>query len=141
MAGKAKTAIRLAILSIVLAITALSTANAADWNICTGTFSTVLFHEEAGDFLGTELRIITYSQTDPDLYQGSLVDCQGWPGKMSVVHPVCDGSTIRFTFPDYMGNEASFTGSVSKQGLEGTVTYSSGASEQWSLPRGKGYWD
>ena len=108
-----------------------------------GTFSSIYYHDEAGDVLGNELRIIPYfhDNADANQYQGVLAICAGVPGGMMVVHPVCDGDTMRFTFPYDQGKEASFEGTVSKQGLEGTVTYSSGATEQWSLPRGKGYWD
>ena len=103
----------------------------------TGTFSDMHFVKEAGDLLGTEIKIVYAG----DSYQGALQFAEGAPSELVIVKIHKDGNKISFSIPDDNPYAGGFQGSVSNEALQGEFRFKSGGTEKVTLHRGKSYWD
>jgi hypothetical protein len=103
----------------------------------TGTFSDLHFVKEAGDLLGTEIKIVYAGGS----YQGALQFAEGAPSELVIVKIHKDGNKISFSIPDDNPYAGEFQGSVSSEALQGEFRFKSGGTEKVTLHRGKSYWD
>ncbi len=122
--------------SIALLSAMLVTVAVPDLRIA-GTYSSLAYHEEGGDLLGYEVRIIP---TNKGL-RAVVQIAEGGAGEVNVVQVVQTGETLAFNIPLADDAPARFEGKVTARGLEGTVTFPSGASERLILRRSVSYWD
>jgi len=95
------------------------------------------FIEEAGDVLGTEIRI-AYAG---DGFQGVVQMAEGAPGRLMLVDVVQSGNDIRFELPADNELPGSFRGKISNGWLRGEFRFKNGFIEKVALRRGKSYWD
>jgi len=109
-----------------------------------GTFTNLRWHEEAGDILGIEVRIVMGWKT----YQATVQLGEGEPSDLVLAKQVLvKGTSIEITFMDPFPNRASRTtmkiqGQIRSDRLVGRIIYSpSGNSETINLPRTKSYWE
>ncbi len=100
----------------------------------TGTFSSMYFHPEAGDLLGTEIRIV-YTRNG---FQGTYQQAQGEPSELILFKPIIDDDnhiTFSFTSP-WDGTQVTISGRITDAGLE---------TKRWKgdrlLKRMPSYWD
>lgn len=112
----------------------------------TGTFSSFAYHEESGDLLGVELRIVPIRSG----YQGTFQMAQGGPEAMILVQPRFQGNEISFGFVSSGGTPGLFKGTVADDGVRGTLTFFPGGEPtpytgfgdaHLFLKRTCGYWD
>jgi hypothetical protein len=118
----------------------------------TGTYSDLRFNEEAGDLLGTEIRIVVAK----DGYAATLQFGEGGASDLIVVPIHFDfeiapvGESIRPTTPESEGVQftipsgeytGKFKGKVTRKYLQGTFEFTAGGKEQIKLPRKKSYWE
>lgn len=100
----------------------------------TGTFSSMYFHPEAGDLLGTEVRIV-YTRKG---FQGTIQFAEGEAGELILIKPIIDDDnhiTFEFTDPS-TGDRIAISGRITDAGLE---------TKWWKgddlLKRVPSYWD
>ena len=118
----------------------------------TGTFSDMRFIEDAGDVLGTEVRIVKTAEG----YQGMVQFAEGHPDPLSLAVVSFgneDAVSMRFQDSDKAHRKSyfptSFEGHITKTGLEGVFRFGGDVSKyeavnwDWEvkLPRRKSYWD
>jgi len=92
---------------------------------------------EAGDVLGTEIKIVYAG----DHYQGALQFAEGAPGELIIVDVESKENSIQFAIPDgnpYAGN---FSGKIKNGWLRGAFRFKSGGEGKVALHKGKSYWD
>jgi len=106
---------------------------------CTGTFSSLSYHEEGGDLLGMELKIVRVRKG----YQGALQIAEGGPSELMAVDVECDGASVKFTGPDvyrvYGGGV--FEGTLDSKGIKGRFRFKGEDGDLETLHRGRGYWE
>jgi len=104
----------------------------------TGTFSSLRYHDESGDVLGTEVRIVAGRHG----FQATIQVAEGSPSNLVLVPTVeaTPDGRIRFVLPPNDLTLKSFDGVVSDADLSGTWTYSDGRTERIHLKRGESYW-
>ena len=100
----------------------------------TGTFTNAFWHEEAGDLLGIELRIVLAKGY---VFQGTLQWFEGGPVDLRLVNVVVEDNHIIL---EDIGNPgvSIFEGAVERDGIRG---YFKGFSEEQFLRREPGYWE
>ncbi|MGH7404426.1 MAG: hypothetical protein ACREJA_00910 [Candidatus Methylomirabilales bacterium] len=113
---------------------------AAETNLrYTGTFSSLEYHKEAGDLLGTEIKIVSTRKG----YQGALQIAEGGPSELMVVDVFFEKDVIRFEIPKtyavYGG--ARFEGKIDAKGIKGAFRYQTHVGDPEYLVRGPSYWD
>jgi hypothetical protein len=101
-----------------------------------GIYSDLHYIEEAGDLLGTELKIVKVG----DRYKGSLVIAEGEPSKEIPVDIKVSGAQIRFSIPEEGGYPGEFQGEIGKHFLTGEFRFTNGGSSKVKLRRGDSYW-
>ncbi len=80
----------------------------------TGTFSSMYYHEEAGDLLGWELRIVQ----GKDGFEGTWQVAYGQPDSLVLIKPKIEDRTITFSY-SYDGKEFyHFKGKYTDYGIE-----------------------
>lgn len=124
-------------LCILAAAGACSASDAPDPS---GTFTDHRFLPESNDPYGLELRIVP----TPGGYQGILQICDGEPLEPGLVDVALDGSRLSFDFTAPDGTAQRFQGSLSRLGIQGTLTEKgSSKPEPHFLKRGGGsvIWD
>ncbi len=104
-----------------------------------GTFSSLRYHEEAGDLLGAEIKIVPVEEGSEDRYQGAMQIAQGAPSQLMLVEVKYTHDTIEFNLPK--PHEGKFTGIINAKGIVGKIVFTNGAVSKQNLPRKKGYWD
>jgi hypothetical protein len=103
-----------------------------------GTFTNLDFHEEAGDLLGLEIKIVPVAGG----YQAVVLESVGEPQPLIVVDLSVEGTKIAFDVRGDEGDVAwTFSGTVSARSLSGTIRRGSNATEEVVLSRRCGYWD
>jgi hypothetical protein len=102
-----------------------------------GTFSSLAYNAEGGDLIGYEVRIIPSNEGLKALVQVA----QGDSGKVYLVGVDQKGNVLSFDVPLSSNVHGRFEGTVSLNGLDGTISYPSGAIEQVSLKRTTSYWE
>lgn len=104
----------------------------------TGTFSDLYYHEEAGDLLGFEIRIVLTRNG----YEGTFQAAQGGPESLILLKNISvKGNTLEFKIPADFSWAGEFIGKISKNRLTGTLTLNNGNKIALVLKRGKSYWD
>lgn len=111
-------------------------SQAADKIKYTGTFSNLAYHEETGDLLGVELRIV-YTRAG---YKGILQIAEGGAGDLIIVSPIIKGDKISFTINHAPYNSV-FNGTISNDDITGYFIYKNGVKSKEELPRKQSYWD
>lgn len=125
--------------SILLAalLAFMQVACAAEKVKIAGTYSSLNYHQEAGDLLGYEFRLIPTKQGFKAVIQVS----EGGIGNVFLVDVDEKSGSISFDVPvssDYVGR---FRGELTRDGLDGVVNYPSGVSEKVLLKRSVSYWE
>ena len=106
-------------------------------NICTGTFSNLSYNSNAGDIIGTEIRVVLTNVG----YKAVVQISEGGPGPLLIVDVQCDGKKISFNILEPKQSQSErFVGLITKKGLSGQFFYLNG-SEKIILRRTKSYWD
>lgn len=131
--------IRTSVYTVIIACTVFgficSPAVASDAEVYqkTGTFSSMYYHEEGGDLLGIELRIV-YTR---DGYEGVLQFGEGEPSRLTIVEPIIHGNSISFNYcTKFSGGH--FDGVYTETGIAPkTPDKESG----WNLRRKSSYWE
>jgi len=103
----------------------------------TGTYSDMHYVSDAGDVIGTEIKIV-FTGTD---FEGALQIAEGSPGQLILVHVEREGNSVSFAIPDNSPYAGNFRGSISGGALRGDFQFKTGGSETVVLRRGKSYWD
>ncbi len=103
----------------------------------TGTYTSLSYHQESGDLLGAEIRIV-WTQKG---YQGTLQISEGTPGPLIVITPHITNKEITFEIADPHPDASRFTGKFDGQKLKGVLHYKTGGKMELELIRGKSYWD
>ena len=104
----------------------------------TGTFSTLEYHQEAGDLLGVELRIVWTNQG----YQGTIQIAEGGAGNLILLKNInIENENIEFVFDYNTGRKATFEGVIYADGIKGEIEYDTGGMMKLKLKRKKSYWD
>ncbi len=103
----------------------------------TGTYSDMRFIKEAGDVLGTEIKIVHAR----DHFQGALQFAEGAPEELTVVNIESSGSSIQFVIPDGNPYAGKFSGTIENGWLRGEFHFKSGGENKVALRKGKSYWD
>jgi hypothetical protein len=130
----AKATLVIAALGVVVAWSMHKAQPAA---LVTGTFSNLEYHQESGDLLGTEVRIVPSRDGLKAIVQFS----EGEPTVPVVTDVVASGDRVVFRVPAPGSGFDSFEGIVSATELRGTFSYAGGATEVITLKRGCSYWD
>ena len=102
-----------------------------------GTYTSLAYHQEAGDLLGYEVRFIPTKGGTRAVVQMA----EGEPDEVYVVEVKASGNDVAFDMPMSAKERARFTGKLGKNRLVGVIAFPSGASEQISLNKGVSYWD
>ncbi len=104
----------------------------------TGTFSDLAYHDEAGDLLGTEIRIVRTREG----YQAAVQIAEGSPSALYLTDATFRENQIAFTLKEagqYSGG--TFNGTIAPTGLTGSLKFPSGGEMKLNLKRGRSYWD
>jgi hypothetical protein len=102
-----------------------------------GTYSSLAYHEEAGDLVGMEIKIIPLDGG----FQGAVLLSEGEPRAMVLVSVAVQGTDVRFQMSGEGLPEWSFVGRVTPTQLVGKISYAEGGVEDVVLSRQCGYWD
>jgi hypothetical protein len=104
----------------------------------TGTFTSLFYHEKAGDLLGYEIRIV-YTRNG---YEGTFQSAEGGPDRLILVNRISiKDDSVEFLIPANSDYEGEFRGRLIKNGLVGKITLKNGNTIDLNLKRGKSYWD
>jgi hypothetical protein len=95
------------------------------------------FHQEGGDLLGEELKIVVARNG----YQGALQFAQGEPSDLIAVDIKLTGNNIEFTIPDSYPEAAQFSGTIETGVIRGVFKFKTGGEATVELKKGKSYWD
>lgn len=140
--------IRSLLLTLLLVMTFCSSVFAGektdDEPDCLGTFSNMYFHQEAGDLLGEEIKIVIGEErTDDDApLIGIFQQAMGAPLNPVLVDVRCGKDGVEFALPDdEYGAGSVFRGTITKKGIHGVFTHAKGARDEVDLPRRASYWD
>jgi hypothetical protein len=131
---------RILVLFICLVFPTLTQADVTDKQLkYTGTFSNLEYHQEGGDLLGVEIKIVHTKKG----YQGALQISEGGPSQLMVVDVIFEKDTVKFEIPNaytlYGGGV--FEGKIDSKGIKGRFRFKGKAGDQESLVRGRSYWD
>ncbi len=96
-----------------------------------GTYSDIHYIEEAGDVIGTEIKI-TFSH---GVYHGTLEIAQGVPGVPMPISVHVDGRKISFSFSNDDPYVGKFEGEISRGKLRGKFSFKNRYTETVSLPK------
>lgn len=99
-----------------------------------GTFSSMYYHEQGGDLLGTELKIVW---VDNKGYQGVLQFAEGDANELILIWPEIDGDRISFDYSSEW-HSGRFDGVYTEYGIQ-PVEPDKGS--WWNLKRQPSYWD
>jgi hypothetical protein len=102
-----------------------------------GTYTNLEYHEESGDLVGVEVKIVPVD----DGFQAAVLVSEGAPQPLVVVTVSAKGGAVRFDVPGQNGTSWSFIGTIGAKALTGTITYESGYRQKIVLQRRCGYWD
>lgn len=102
-----------------------------------GTFSSFRLHEESGDLLGIEIKIVPTSTGTVAIVQVAA----GEPGQPAISAVSTSMDSLFIVFQYDAQREATFRARVSGAGLGGTLVIAGGAPRPDNLPRRCGYWD
>ena len=102
-----------------------------------GTFSSLTYNAEGGDLIGFEVRIVPSNEGLKALVQVA----QGDSGKVYLVSVEQKGDVLSFDVPLSLNMHGRFEGTVSPNGLDGKISYPTGAIERVSLKRTTSYWE
>jgi hypothetical protein len=102
-----------------------------------GTFSSLAYNAEGGDLIGYEVRIVPTNEGLKALVQVA----QGDSGKVYLVGVDQKGDVLSFDVPLSSNIHGRFEGTVSPNGLDGKISYPTGAIERVSLKRTTSYWE
>ncbi len=100
----------------------------------TGTFSSMYYHPEGTDLLGTEIRIV-YTRKG---FQGTIQSAEGEPDELILIKPkIDDNNNFTFELSDPLtGEHYTISGRITEAGLE-----TKGWSGENILKRAPSYWD
>ena len=105
----------------------------------TGTFSSLEYHQEGGDLLGVEIKIVPTRKG----YQGVLQIAEGGPSQLMIVDVSFEKDTERFeipkTYSEYGGGI--FEGKISSKGIRGAFKFNGVPGDRENLIRKSSYWD
>ncbi|MDD3313211.1 hypothetical protein [Pseudodesulfovibrio sp.] len=99
----------------------------------TGTFSSLIYHEEGGDWLGIELLLVETGQG----VEGALQFADGEPRPPVLVHPRIEGERISFEYAD-QGQRGRFRGRFTESGIR---PLEPDPQSWWNLRRRPSFWD
>ena len=122
------------VLAILVSTTFYPMSSQAEEIMATGTFSSMYYHEEGGDLLGYELRIVQ----GKDGFEGTWQSACGVPNSLVLVKPKIEGKTITFSY-SYDGKKFHhFRGKYTDYGIEREGM----ADSYWEkLKRRPSYWE
>ena len=103
----------------------------------TGTYSDMRYVPDAGDVIGTEIKIVFTGKG----FQGALQIAEGSPGTLMLVEVEQKGNSISFSIPEDSPYAGAFHGSISGSVLRGDFQFKTGGSQAVVLRKGKSYWD
>lgn len=103
----------------------------------TGTYSDMHHVPDAGDVIGTEMKIVFAGRG----FQGAFQVAEGAPGGLILVDVERKSDSISFSIPDGNPYAGTFRGSISGGALRGEIQFKTDAKETVVLRRGKSYWD
>jgi hypothetical protein len=103
----------------------------------TGTYTDMRYVSEAGDVIGTEIKIVFTGSR----FQGALQIAEGVPGELILVDVEQKANSVSFSIPESSPYPGSFAGAISGGALRGEFRFKSGGSAKVVLRRGKSYWD
>lgn len=103
----------------------------------TGTYSDMHYIQEAGDILGTEIKIVFTGSK----FQAAIQIAEGEPGDLIVVDVVRNKDSIQFALPAESAYEGKFSGTIANGFLRGEFLFKNGGSDKVALKKGKSYWD
>jgi len=103
----------------------------------TGTYSAMRYVPDAGDVIGTEIKIVFTGKG----FQGALQIAEGSPGALMLVEVEQKGNSISFSIPEDSPYAGTFHGSISGGVLRGDFQFKTGGSQAVVLRKGKSYWD
>lgn len=127
---------KLLVLIMILCCATLS--HAEDEIKITGTYSNLVYNQEAGDLLGDEVRIVI-GRTE---YEGTFQTSLGEPDTLVLLKNIeVKGNTIKFSIPPGSIRSGEFAGELTKTGLAGILTLKNGNKLHVELKRGTSYWD
>lgn len=113
-------------------------SNSEDRIKITGTYSSLIYNQEAGDLFGDEVRIV-FGRTG---YEGTFQTSQGEPDKLVLLKDiVVKGNMIKFSIPSESIHSGEFIGAITKNGLVGILTLKNENKLHLELKRGLSYWD
>jgi hypothetical protein len=88
----------------------------------TGTYTNMIYHQEAGDLLGEELKIVMTRKG----YQGALQFSEGEPDDLIIVNIRIDGKNVNFTIPTDYAYAGQFAGTIENGILKGKFLFKTG---------------
>jgi hypothetical protein len=104
----------------------------------TGTFTSLYWHDEAGDLLGQEVHIV---RTRAGL-QGTFQIAEGEPSELVLIPSIAvTGDSVSFTIPRPSPYAGTFTGRLTRSGLKGTLKYAVRGGLELDLARKASYWE
>jgi hypothetical protein len=122
---------------VALAMLIVSTVQSQSPGSIEGVYSDLHYVAEAGDLLGTELKITK----DGTSYKGFLQIAEGAPSRVMPVNIEVQGSEIRFSVAEDTDYAGKFIGKIGTQFLVGEFRFKGGGTNKVKLRRGKSYWD
>jgi len=105
----------------------------------TGTFSSLEYHQEGGDLLGVEIKIVPTRKG----HQGVLQIAEGGPSQLMIVEVFFEKDNVRFQIPNTYseyGGEI-FEGKISSKGIRGAFRSKGETGNRENLIRKCSYWD
>jgi hypothetical protein len=104
----------------------------------TGTFSDLHFVKEAGDFVGTEIKIVETSQG----YQAVVQFAIGVPSDLYLAAVTVSGTAVRISLRNSEGKSLeTIIGQISARRFVGVAEDPDGSKEPLNLPRRSSFWD
>lgn len=104
----------------------------------TGTFSSLRYHDESGDLLGAELRIV-YTRLG---YQGVLQIAEGGAGELILIPSLTfNNEKMSFKISEPGKYRGVFEGTITQEGIVGVFNYVTGGVLRLDLKRKPSYWD
>lgn len=103
----------------------------------TGTYTNLEYHQESGDLLGIEMRVVFTRKG----YQASLQIAEGGISELIIVKLNLKKQALNFEIDSPALYKGIFNGVITEDNLKGLLKYSSGGELEFNLPRRKSYWD